>query len=75
MGNEAVFGNEIIFMVEEAEEGGYTAYALGEPIVTEADTMTDLKVMVRDAVRCHFGEGKGPAVIRLHLVKEEVISA
>lgn len=29
-------------MVEEAEEGGHTAYALGEPIVTEADTMTEL---------------------------------
>lgn len=62
-------------MVEEAEEGGHIAYALGEPIVTEADTMTELKVMVCAAVRCHFANGKGPAIIRLHLVKEEVISA
>lgn len=75
MGDQIPVGNEIIFMVEEAEEGGYTAVALGEPIVTEADTMTELKTMVRDAVRCHFGEGNGPAIIRLHLVKEEVISA
>jgi hypothetical protein len=37
--------------------------------------MDDLKVNVREAVRCHFDEGKTPLVIRLHMVKDEVISA
>jgi len=37
--------------------------------------MDDLKVNVREAVRCHFDEGKAPLVIRLHMVKDEVISA
>ena len=49
--------NEIIFVVEEAPEGGYTARALGVSIVTEADTLDELHVRVRDAVRCHFDEG------------------
>jgi hypothetical protein len=30
---------------------------------------------VRDAVRCHYPEGEGPAVIRLHYVKDEVLAA
>jgi len=50
--------SEIVFIVEEAPEGGYTARALGEPIFTEADTMDELRRMVRDAVRCHFPTGQ-----------------
>jgi hypothetical protein len=67
--------NEIIFAVEESPEGGYEARALGHSICTQADTMDDLKGMVRDALRCHFDEGDRPRVIRLHLVKDEVIPA
>ena len=66
---------ELIFIVEEAPEGGYTARALGEAIFTEADDIEGLHDMVRDAVRCHFDEGQRPKVIRLHFVKEEVIAA
>lgn len=66
---------ELIFVVEEAPEGGYLARALGVPIFTEADTMSDLRERVRDAVRCHFEEGTGPRVIRLHFVREEVLPA
>lgn len=54
---------EIIFIVEEAPEGGYTAYALGTSIVTEADDLEGLNEMVRDAVRCHFDENEIPSVI------------
>lgn len=67
--------NEIIFMVEEAVEGGYIASALGQSIVTEADTLPELREMVRDAVQCHFDEGEAPGIIRLHFVREEVIAA
>ena len=66
---------EIIFVVEEAAEGGYTARALGHSIFTEADTREALKDAVRDAVRCHFDEGEAPSLIRLHFVQDEVIAA
>ncbi len=65
---------EVIFMVEEAPEGGYTARGVGESIFTEADDLPGLYNQVRDAVRCHFEEGKQPKVIRLHFVREEVIA-
>lgn len=66
---------EIIFAVEESPEGGYEARALGHSIHTQADTLDELKEMIRDAVRCHFDNGDRPRVIRLHLVKDEVIPA
>jgi hypothetical protein len=65
---------EIIFLVEDAPEGGYTASALGEDIITEADDLSDLREMVREAVLCHFDEGHAPHVIRLHFVREEVLA-
>ena len=67
--------DELIFLVEDAPEGGYTARSLGQSIFTEADDLESLREMVRDAVRCHFDEGQGPRVIRLHFVREEVIAA
>ena len=67
--------SEIVFLVEEAPEGGYSARALGESIFTQADSLEALREAVRDAVRCHFDEGQGPAVIRLHFVRDEVLAA
>ena len=66
--------NEIMFLVERAPEGGYTARALGESIFTEADDLESLHEQVRDAVRCHFDEGQAPRLIRLHFTHEEVIA-
>lgn len=66
--------NEILFLVEQAPEGGYTARALGESIYTEADDLDSLHNQVRDAVRCHFEEGEAPRLIRLHFAHEEVIA-
>ncbi|WP_243028252.1 type II toxin-antitoxin system HicB family antitoxin [Thermus albus] len=65
---------ELIFLVEEAEEGGYVARALGEAIFTQGETWEDLREMVRDAVRCHFSQEEAPKVIRLHFVREEVLA-
>jgi hypothetical protein len=67
--------SEIIFSVQESPEGGYEARALGFSIFTQADSLDELKTMVRDAVSCHFDAGSKPGVIRLHLVKDEGISA
>jgi hypothetical protein len=66
--------NEIMFLVEQAAEGGYTARALGESIFTEADDIASLHDRVRDAVRCHFEAGQAPRLIRLHFAHEEVIA-
>jgi TRAP-type C4-dicarboxylate transport system substrate-binding protein len=66
--------NEIIFMVEEAPEGGFTARALGHSIFIEADTWDELKEAAQEAVRAHFDEGQQPHIIRLHIVKEEVLT-
>ena len=65
--------NELIFVVEEAPDRGYTVGA-GRSIFTEADTWTELQARIRDAVLCHFDEGRGPKVVRLHRVREEVFS-
>jgi hypothetical protein len=67
--------SEIIFVIEEAPEGGYSAKAVGESIFTQADTLGLLQEQVRDAVRCHYDEGKAPKMIRLHFVRDEVIAA
>jgi len=66
--------NEIFFLIEEAIEGGYTAKAIGESIFTEGDTIEELKENIREAVQCHFDEDKLPKIIRLHMVKEEIIT-
>jgi hypothetical protein len=56
---------EIIFLVEDAPEGGYVAQALGYSIFTEADTWEELKSAARDAVLCHFDEGNGCSSLAL----------
>jgi hypothetical protein len=67
---------EIVFLVEDDAEGGFVASALGETIVTQGETMDEIRVAVRDAVRCHFPDAKArPSAIRLHYVRDEVIAA
>ena len=67
--------NEIIFLIEDAPEGGFIARALDASIFTEADDINDLHDKVRDAVDCHFEPSNKPKIIRLHFVREEVIAA
>lgn len=66
--------SEIHFIVEEAPEGGYLARAVGVDIVTEADDLPGLHAQVRDAVHCHFDPEHIPALIRLHITREEVLT-
>jgi hypothetical protein len=66
--------SEVIFLVEEAPEGGFTAKALGYSIYSEADTWEELKSAIQDAVNCHFERELRPALVRLHLVKDEVFA-
>ena len=57
--------SEVIFVVEEAPEGGFSARAVGASIFTEADTVAELHTRVRDAVRCHFGDGTQPRCAKI----------
>jgi len=66
---------EIIIMVEEDPEGGYTARALGQSIFTEADTLEELKENIKDALKCHFDKDEEiPSIVRLHIVREETFA-
>ena len=67
--------NEVIFIIEDAPEGGYTARSIGESIFTEANSIEELRENIRDSVRCHFEKDLLPKLIRLHFVKDEVIVA
>ena len=70
--------SEIIFEVtEDGADGGYVAVALGHAIATQGETVEELREMVRDAVRCHFGDGEAgpmPKIIRLHYVRDEALA-
>lgn len=66
--------SEIVFLVEEAPEGGFTARSLGYSIYTEADTWEQLKKEIQDAVNCHFESKIRPGIIRLHYLREEVFA-
>lgn len=61
--------NELVFLVEEAVEGGYTARALRASTFTEADDLASFHGQIRDAVLCHFEEGQAPKVVRAELVQ------
>ena len=65
---------EIIFMVEESAEGGFITKGLGVSIFTQAETIEALKVLVKDAVNCHYDDNQR-RIIRLHIVREIVIAA
>jgi hypothetical protein len=67
--------SEIIFVVEQAPEGGLTARAVGESIATQAESVADLHERVRDAVHCHFDDDKAPKMIRLRSGRVEAIVA
>ncbi len=67
--------SEIGYLVEDAPEGGFTARAVCASIFTEADTIDELRAMVRDAVACHYDDADRPKLIRLHFVRAEVIPA
>lgn len=66
--------SEIIFIIENSDEGGYTAKALDYSIYTEGETLDELKESIKDAVKCHFNEKEMPHIVRLHMVKDEVMS-
>jgi predicted RNase H-like HicB family nuclease len=66
--------NELVFEVTQEPDGGFVAEALGESIVTQADTWEELRANVREAVKAFYFDRPAPARLRLHLVRDEVIA-
>jgi Zn ribbon nucleic-acid-binding protein len=66
--------NELIFEVTQEAGGGFVAEALGESIVTQADTWDELRVNVREAVAAFYFDRPAPKQLRLHLVRDEVLA-
>ena len=67
--------NELIFEVSQEQDGGYVAECLTENIFTQADTWEELRKNVREAVSAYYFDSKEPSTIRLHFVRDEVLSA
>lgn len=61
--------SEIVFLVEEPPDGGFTARALAASVFTEADTLEGLREALRDAVAVHYDEADRPTIIRLRPAK------
>jgi len=66
--------SEIIFLIEESNEGGYEARAIGHSIYTEGEDLEDVKKNIKEAIQCHFDEGDIPSIVRLHFVREELMT-
>ena len=66
---------ELVFEVTQEADGGYVAEALGESIITEADTWEELRANVKEAVTAFYFDREAPTSLRLHLVRDEVLSA
>ena len=66
--------SEVVFEVTEEAERGYSAECLTENIFTQGDTWEQLRANVKEAVQAYFFDGPKPQYIRLHLVRDEVLS-
>jgi hypothetical protein len=65
----------LMFEVTEDVDGGYVAECLTETIVTQGDTWEELRANVKDAVEGFYFDGEKPSVVRMRLVKDEVLMA
>jgi predicted RNase H-like HicB family nuclease len=66
--------NELTFEITQEADGGFVAEALGESIVTQADTWEELRTNVREAVVAFYFDRPAPKRLRLHLVRDEVLA-
>jgi predicted RNase H-like HicB family nuclease len=55
--------NNITFLVNAAEEGGYNAHAESESIYTQADTLEDIRLNIADAIQCYFDDDVLPGFV------------
>ncbi len=67
--------DELVFDVTQEADGGFVAECLTEDIFTQGDTWEELRANVLEAVRAFYFDSTPPAHVRLHLVRDEVVSA
>jgi hypothetical protein len=60
---------EMVFVVEELPNGGYSARGVTDCVFTEADSLEELHAAVREAADCHCDESERPGRIRLRFVR------
>ena len=65
---------ELVFEVVQETDGGYCAECLTEGIFTEGDTWDELRKNVLEATATFFFDQPRPDRVRLHLVRDEVLS-
>ena len=65
---------EIVFAVTQEADGGFVAECLTHDIFTQGNSWEELRANVREAVTGYFFDQPKPAVIRLHLVRDEVMA-
>ena len=65
--------NELVFQITQEADGGFVAEALGESIITQAETWEELRANVREAVTAFYFDRPPPSRLRLHLVRDEVL--
>ncbi|HXB70076.1 MAG TPA: hypothetical protein VNY05_17620 [Candidatus Acidoferrales bacterium] len=65
---------ELVFEVIQEADGGYCAECLTENIFTQGDTWDELRKNVLEATAAFFFDRPGPAQVRLHLVRDEILS-
>jgi predicted RNase H-like HicB family nuclease len=46
------------FSIEDSEEGGYTAQAVGYSIYTQGETLDEIVSNIKEATECYFGEAE-----------------
>jgi hypothetical protein len=66
--------SELVFEVTQEADGGFVAECLSESIFTQADTWDELRRNVQEATNAFFFDGSKPTIIRLHLVRDEVLA-
>jgi predicted RNase H-like HicB family nuclease len=65
---------EIVFSITQEADGGFAAECLSEDIFTQGNTWDELRENVREAVSAYFFDQAKPTLIRLHLVRDEVLA-
>ena len=65
---------EIVFSINQEEDGGFVAECLSHDIFTQGDTWAELRANVQEAVNAYFFDQARPSLVRLHLVRDEVIA-
>ena len=66
---------ELLFEVTQEADGGYCGECLTESIFTEGDTWDQLRSNVKEAVDAYYFGRPKPRRIRLHLVRDEMLTS